>query len=78
METRKLLNGFRKGRSTVDAVICLENKIRKAQVKKEMVLGVFSDIEKAYDMVWKEGLLIKLGQMDINGMLFNWIMDFLK
>lgn len=43
-----------------------------------MVLGVFSDIEKAYDMVWKEGLLIKLGQMDINGMLFNWIMDFLK
>ncbi len=43
-----------------------------------MVLGVLFDIEKAYDMVWKEGLLIKLNQMGINGNLFNWIMDFLK
>ncbi len=39
-----------------------------------MVLGVFFDIEKAYDMVWKEVMLIQLNQMGINGTLFNWIM----
>ncbi len=48
-------------------------KLRKAQVKTKMV-GVFFDIEKAYDMVWKEVMLIQLNQMGIDGKLFNWIM----
>lgn len=52
-------SGFRTGRSTLDAVINLETDIRKAQVYKEVVVGIFFDIEKAYDMLWKEGLLIK-------------------
>ena len=30
-------SGFRKGRSTTDSIICLEDEIRKAQVKKETV-----------------------------------------
>lgn len=29
-------------------------------------------------MLWKEGLLIRLNQMGIDGRLFNWTMDFLK
>ena len=53
-------SGFRKGRHTMDAVVRLENEIRKAQANKESVVVVFFDIEKAYDMMWKEGLLIKL------------------
>ena len=37
------------------------------------------DIEKAYDMLWKDGLLFKLlNQMKIMGKMFNWIQDFLK
>jgi len=47
-------NGFRKRRSTVDALICLEDEIRKAQIKKETVVAVFLDVEKAYDMLWVE------------------------
>lgn len=35
------------------------------------------DIEKAYDMMWKEGLLVKLHKMGIGGRVFNWIRDFL-
>lgn len=53
-------SGFRKGRSTMDAVLCLESEVRKAQTNKEIIVAVFFDIEKAYDMLWKEGLLIKL------------------
>ena len=43
-------SGYRKGRSTTDSVICLEDEIREAQVKKETVVAVFLDVEKAYDM----------------------------
>ncbi len=70
-------SGFRKGRSTMDAVIRLENEIRKAQENKETKIAVFLDIEKAYDMMWKEGVLIKLHKLGIGGRGFNWIKDFL-
>ncbi len=39
-------------------ILCLESDIRKAQTNKESVMAVFFDIEKAYDMLWNEGLLI--------------------
>lgn len=71
LETRNLIHpyqsGFRKGHSMLDAVVCLENEIRKAQVNKEVVKGVFLDIEKAYDMVLKKGLVIKFDRMGIKG-----------
>lgn len=46
--------GFRKGRGTIT---CLENEIKKAQLHKRVV-AVFLDIDKAYDMMWREGLLL--------------------
>lgn len=53
--------------------------MRYAKLKStESVLATFFDIEKAYDMLWKEGLLIKLKRMEISGKMFNWIEDFLK
>ncbi|CAJ1057143.1 RNA-directed DNA polymerase from mobile element jockey [Xyrichtys novacula] len=71
-------SGFRKGRNTMDAVVRLESEVRKAQANKESVVVVFFDIEKAYDMMWKEGLLIKLQGMGIGGRVFNWVKDFLN
>ncbi len=70
-------NGFRKGRNTMDAILCLESEIRNAQTNKESVIAVFFDIEKAYDMLWKEGLLIKLNKLGIGGRMYNWVLDFL-
>lgn len=71
-------SGFRKGRWTMDPIIRLEDDIRKAQVNRESVVAVFLDIEKAYDMLWKDGLLIKLNQMGIRGHMFQWIKQFLS
>ena len=71
-------SGFRRGRSTMDPVVCLEDDIRKAQVNKETVAAVFFDVEKAYDMLWGEGLLIKMHRMGIEGNMFHWTMDFFK
>lgn len=70
-------SGFRRGRNTMDSVLCLESDIRKAQTNKEVVIAIFFDIEKAYDMLWKEGLLIKLKSLGVTGKTYNWVMDFL-
>lgn len=48
------------------SILCLENEIRMAQVSKEVVVGVFFNTEKAYAMLWKEGILMKLDSMGIN------------
>lgn len=80
LESRGLItpyqSGLCKGRTALDPVVCLENEVHKAQVNKEFVLAAFFDIEKAYDMLLKEGLLIKLNKMEISGKMFNWIKDF--
>lgn len=82
LEKREMLANcqrrFRKGRNTMDSVIKLENKVRKAQVNKEAVIAVFFYIEKAYDVMWREELLIKLHKMSEGGRMFNWMKDFLK
>lgn len=61
----------------MDPVFCLEDEIRKSQVNRETVVAVFLDVEKAYDMMWKEGLLIKLDILGLGGRAFNWVKDFL-
>lgn len=71
-------SGFRVGRGTMDPVMCLEGEIKKAQSNKESVIAVFFDIEKAYDMLWREGLMLKLEEMGTGGRMFNWISDFHK
>lgn len=71
-------SGFRKGRGTMDSVLCLKSVIRKAQSNKENVIAVFIDIEKAYDILWKEGLLIKLNKLGLSGKLYNWVLDFMN
>ena len=82
LETRGLLvniqNGFRNGRSTMESVAMLDQDIKRAFNNKEVVVGVFLDIEKAYDSLWKEGLLFKIHDLGVRGRMFNWVQDFLK
>ncbi len=44
---------------------------------KSFLVAVFFDIEKAYDTLWREGLLIKLNKIGIGGRMYNWILDVL-
>ncbi len=44
----------------MDPTLCLEHEIRKAQINRESVVAVFFDIEKVYNMMWGEGLLIRI------------------
>jgi hypothetical protein len=46
----------------VDHLVQLETHIREAFVKREHVIAVFFDLEKAYDTTWKHGILMDLHQ----------------
>lgn len=61
----------------MDPTIALEDVIRKAQVKKETIVAVYFDMEKAYDMMWKKGLLVKLFQLGIKRRILQWVKNFL-
>ncbi|GFX53850.1 probable RNA-directed DNA polymerase from transposon X-element [Trichonephila clavipes] len=53
LERKKLISplqrGFRKGRSTLDNLVFLESQTRDAFVKRNHLVSLFFDVEKAYD-----------------------------
>ncbi|GFX96322.1 probable RNA-directed DNA polymerase from transposon X-element [Trichonephila clavipes] len=70
-------SGFRKGRSTLDNIIQLESKIRNAFVRRNHVVSIFFDIEKAYDRTWCYGILRTLFNFGLRGNLSTFIKNFL-
>jgi hypothetical protein len=50
-------SGFRKQRSTTDQLVRLESFMREAFVCRQHVVAVFFDLEKAYSITWKYGIL---------------------
>ena len=52
---------FRKNRSTADHLVQFDSYIRNAfaKKKKEHVLAIIFDLEKAYDTTWKHGPIFK-------------------
>ena len=71
-------SGFRKKRSTIDHILRLQHDVTQSIQHREFTVGIFLDFTKAFDMLWKDGLLIKLRHLKISGNLFNWIESFLS
>ena len=69
--------GFRKGRSTIDHIIRLQDTINKFNNNKGFTVGVFIDFQSAFDMMWQSGLLLKLRNLGITGNVFSFIKNFL-
>lgn len=82
LESKNLLtplqSGFRKGRSTYDHLVRLETWAREAFLNKHHLVAVFFDLEKAYDTMWKYGVIKDLHNMGIRGNLLSFIDNFLK
>ena len=70
-------SGFRSERSTNENLIRLEFFIRDAFIKKEHVVAVFFDLEKAYDTTWRHGILRDLYELGLKGRLPIFIKSFL-
>ena len=70
--------GFRKNRSTADHLVRFDSFICYAFAKKEHVLAIFFDVEKAYDTTWKHAILSDLYDLDFRGHLPTFIDGFLS
>ena len=70
-------SGFRSERSTNDNLIRLETFMRDAFIKKEHVVAVFFDLEKAYDTTWRYGILRDLHELGLKGRLPVFIKSFI-
>lgn len=70
--------GFRENRSTEDQIINLVQRIEDAFQDGHHAIAVWIDMEKAFDKVWTEGLILKLLKNKIQGKMLNWIEAYLQ
>ncbi|GBM79038.1 putative RNA-directed DNA polymerase from transposon BS [Araneus ventricosus] len=73
-----LQSGFRRGRSTVDNLVLLETEMRNAFVRRNYLVAIFFDLEKAYDRAWRYGILWSLLEFGFYGNLPIFIKNFLS
>ena len=69
--------GFSKGRNTIRYLHRLTAGIKGDILKKLTVLCLFIDFEKAFDSVWKKGLVVKLWKIGVHGCFLSTIDSFL-
>ena len=69
--------GYRKHRSTEDQLSFIAQEIENAFQEKKKVVSVFFDLTKAFDKVWREGLLLKILKSGGSGRMYRWIRCFL-
>jgi len=58
--------------------ISLESTVRKAQANGEHVVAIFFDIEKAYDLTWRYGVIKAIHQAGLRGGMARFIINFLE
>ena len=75
----KKQSGFRQGDLAANQLIDLVNQIQQSFDSKGTleVRAVFLDISKAFDKVWHDGLLFKLKQNGIDGILLSLLTSYL-
>ncbi len=82
LEKNNLLNpsqaGFRKHRSTCDPIIRLHQEAEFSIKSGFVTVGVLIDFSKAFDLLWVDGLLLKMMSLNISGKLLNWTKNFLS
>jgi retron-type reverse transcriptase len=69
--------GFRKGKSTEDALLKFCGEIFDGLDKKKTCAALFIDISKAFDCVDHKLLLKKLYNIGIRGFVFKWFASYL-
>ena len=70
--------GFRRKRCTTDNLVRLEIVIREGFIRDEHLAAIFFDLEKAYDITWKYGIMRVLRDLGLKGRLPHFISGFLS
>ena len=71
-------HGFRMGRSTESAMLCLLNKLYEHLDNNKKCFGIFMDLSKAFDLVDHALLLGKLNKYGFRGKLGEWLTSYLS
>ncbi|KAK3098283.1 hypothetical protein FSP39_017953 [Pinctada imbricata] len=71
----KQQQGFQKSLSCVTASFNLQETINYYMEQKSMVYSAFLDSQKAFDTVWRQGLMVKLHRLGVRGKLWSIIDD---
>ena len=69
--------GFRRNKSTQDAVVYLHDHTRQEMNRKNVTGALYIDLRKAFDTVSHSCLLSKVPYCGICGNELNWISDYL-
>ena len=72
-----LQSSFTAGDFTVNQIVDVYNTFCWGLDEGKEVRAIFLDISKAFDRVWRKGLLFKLQFVDISGSLLEWFADSL-
>ncbi|XP_053393696.1 uncharacterized protein LOC128555444 [Mercenaria mercenaria] len=69
--------GFRSFRSTEDQTTYLAQEIENAFQAKMVTLVTWVDLQRAFDKVRVDGLLMKLQRNGVGGTMYRWIKSYL-
>lgn len=70
--------GFRKNRQTLNSMLILNSDISDSLNKSSHIQLITFDIEKAFDKVWPESILLKLKELNIGGKMYQYVINFLS
>ena len=69
---------FRRNHSTLDTFSSLHTDITNAKNQNQHLILIALDLEKAYDMVWRNRVLKIIQECGINGKMFQFLQNFLN
>ena len=70
--------GFRKHRSTTDHLVSLERYLQDAFAQRQQAVGLFFDLEKAYETTWQYGIIRDLHRIGLRGRLPVFVSEYLR
>jgi len=71
-------SGFRKGCLLQTRVLSILQEVKNNLAGNVPTLGIYVDYKKAYDLVWHEGLIVKLYRMQVPMQLLKILLEWLK
>ena len=81
LKIRRILSqqqaGFRQFICTEDQATYLAQEIEDVFQDQEVVFASWIDLHKAFDKVWKDGLLVKLKRWGITNKMLRWMASYL-
>ena len=69
--------GFRKHRSTTNHLVSLERYLRDAFAQRQQAVGLFFDLEKAYETTWQYDIIWDLHRIGLRGWLPVFVSEYL-